>query len=596
MIKLLKYLNKKSIFLIILVVILVVTQVYCDLELPERLTNILNAASKSEALNKIGMLTDDLKTSYTNEIIKNALQMLGFAFIVLSCSVTIGFLSSRIAANYSYSLRKAVFSRIQDFSINEIDKFSTSSLITRTTNDIIQVQMVVVMSLRMAISAPTTAIMGIIKAANIQSAEKLSFIVVISVIALVSLILVIFLLVLPKFKLMQGYTDRLNLVTRENLTGIRVVRAYNAQDYQESKFEQTNIDLTKTHVFVNRVLNLMNPGMMLIMNSTSLAILWVGSYWIGENPIHLGAVFGFQQITMFIVMAFMQLIMIFIMIPRGLVSARRINEVLEVEPSIVNLNQTISSSNNLKGEIEYKNVSFAYENSIEEVIKNISFKANKGDVIAIIGSTGSGKSTLINLLPRFYDSTSGQIFVDGVNIKDYDLKELRDKIGFIAQKALLFKGTIRSNLLYGKKDATDEEMIEALKLAEAWDFVSKKQEGLNAFVAQGGSNFSGGQKQRLSIARALIKKPEILVFDDSFSALDFKTDKILREKLNNLDYNPTRIIVAQRIGTIMDADTIIVLENGTITGVGKHKELLKTCNVYREIAYSQLSKEELDHE
>lgn len=595
MIKLLKHLNKWAYLFIILVIGLIILQVYSDLELPTRLTNILTTASKSEGLLSQGLLTDPLKKEFQKDILKNGLEMLGFASLSMLSSILVCFLASRIAASFSYNLRKEVYSHIQQFSSNEIDQFSTASLITRTTNDITQVQMVVIMTLRMGIAAPTTAILGIIKAGRIEQAAELSWIVVISVIALVSLVISIFLIVLPKFKRIQEFTDRLNLVTRENLTGIRVVRANNAQGYQEQKFAEVNQKVTKTNIFVNRMMNLMMPGMNIIMNGTSLAILWIGAYLIHKNPLFLGSVFGFQQITMMIVMAFMQLIMIFIMVPRGLVSARRVRDVLDVVPTIRTPDEVTTPNPDVKGEIIYSDVCFSYPNSKENVLDHISFTAKKGDTIAIIGSTGSGKSSLIQLLPRFFDATEGEVYVDGVNTKHYDLEVLREKIAFIAQKALLFKGTIRSNLKYGKEDATEEEMFEALKMAMAYDFVMSSPAGLDQEVSQGGSNFSGGQKQRLSIARALIKKPEIIVFDDSFSALDFKTDKTLRENLKQLTYQPTKVIVAQRIGTILDADLILVLEKGKIVGAGTHKELIKNCSVYQEIAYSQLSKEEIDH-
>ena len=595
MFKLLRYLDKKLYILTLAVIGLVIVQVYCDLELPELLTNILTSASKASALATNGLLTDALKEQYQTEVISNGLLMFGFAGVSLLSAILVGFFASKIASGFSYSLRKAVYSHIQSFSINEIDRFSTASLITRTTNDVTQVQMVIVMVLRMAISAPITAILGIVKAGKIESSASLNTIVVISVIALVILVVSIFLMVLPKFKKIQLFTDRLNLVTRENLTGIRVIRANCAQEYQEDKFDDVNSDVTSTNIFVNRVLNLMNPGMRIIMNGTSLAILWVGAYLIKENPLFLGSVFGFQQITMMIVMAFMQLIMIFIMVPRGLVSANRIKEVLEVTPSISNPEVVVTPDESIIGEIEYKDVCFSYPNSSENILDSISFKAHKGDIVAIIGSTGSGKTTLINLMPRFFDVTSGEVLIDGINVKNYDLNQLRDKIAFIAQKSLLFKGTVRSNLLYGKEDATEEEMIEALKLSMSYDFVMNSDDKLDLGVAQGGSNFSGGQKQRLSIARALIKKPEIIVFDDSFSALDFKTDKILRNNLKDLEYTPTKVIVAQRIGTIMDADLILVLDEGKIVGAGKHKDLIRNCEVYQEIAYSQLSKEEIEN-
>lgn len=595
MIKLLKHMDKLSYLFIFVVIGLVILQVYSDLELPTRLTNILTNASLAEAAGMQGFLTEELKTQYQNAILRNGLEMFGFAFVSLASSIIVCLLASRIAAKFSYNLRKEVYTHIQKFSISEIDKFSTASLITRTTNDITQVQMVVIMTLRMAIAAPTMAILGIIKAGRIKSTANLSLIVVIAVVALIVLVVSLFLIVLPKFKKIQELTDRLNLVTRENLTGIRVVRANCAQEYQEKKFDEVNKSVSKTHIFVNRTLNLMMPGMTMIMNGTSLAILWVGAYIIDEKPEFLGSVFGFQQINMMIVMAFMQLIMIFIMVPRGLVSAKRVREILDVHPSLSNPTNPITPLDDRKGEIEYEDVCFSYPNSNENVLDHISFKVGQGDTVAIIGSTGSGKTSLINLLSRFYDATEGKVLVDGVDVKDYDMAILREKIAFISQKALLFKGTIRSNLAYGKEDATEEEMKEALRLAMAEDFVLKHPDGLDQGVAQGGSNFSGGQKQRLSIARALIKKPEIIVFDDSFSALDFKTDKTLRDNLKKLEYNPTKVIVAQRIGTIMDADLILVLEKGKIVGAGRHKDLIKNCEVYQEIAYSQVSKEEMDH-
>ncbi len=595
MIKLLKYMDKWCFVLIVLTIGLVVGQVYCDMEMPTRLTNILNYASLAEGAIAQNTLTTALQEECQNQIIKNALQMAGFAGISLACSILVGFLASRIAASFSYNLRKAVYQHIEKFSIEEIDHFSTASLITRTTNDITQVQMVVIMTLRMAIAAPTTAILGIIKASNVKNSASLSWIVVISVVALVILVVSIFFLVLPKFKRIQTYTDRLNLVTRENLTGIRVVRANNATAYQEEKFSEVNENVTETNIFVNRTLNLMMPGMNIIMQGTSLSILWVGAYIIAENPTFLGSVFGFQQITMMIVMAFMQLIMIFIMMPRGLVSANRIKEILMVESSIKNPENPIQPQDDCQGKISFRDVCFSYPNTNENVLNHLSFEVTKGQTLAIIGSTGSGKTTLINLLPRFFDATEGSVLVDDVDVKDYDLSVLRSKIAFIAQKSLLFKGTIESNLRYGKSDATEEEMKEALKLSLSEDFVFSDPNGLKQMVAQGGTNFSGGQKQRLSIARALIKKPEIIVFDDSFSALDFKTDRQLRSNLAHLDYHPTKVIVAQRIGTIMDADLILVLEKGQIVGAGTHQELIHNCAVYQEIAYSQLSKEEIEN-
>lgn len=593
MIKLLKYLDKKSWIFLLIILVFVIAQVYSDLQLPGLLTNIINNSSYAEYYNSIGD-PNNLVAGFKDEIINNFLQMLGYILISLVSQLVVCFFAAKISADFSYTLRKKVYEHIQTFSLAEMDKFQTSSLITRTTNDINQIQQVVVMILRMALAAPITAIYGIIKASDIQSNFTLSMIVVVAVIALCLLVVILFILVLPKFNKIQKLTDRLNGVTRENLTGIRVIRAYAAEEYQTNKFQEVNAAVTSNNTFVNRVLSVMSPGMMLIMNSTSLAIVWIGSYFINDGTLLIGSVFGFQQITMQIVMAFLQLIMIFIMVPRGVVSAKRINDVLSLNPSIVNdINGTKITSID---KIEFKNVNFSYAGGESNTLDNISFTISKGMTFAVIGSTGSGKTTLVNLIERLYDATNGEVLINDINIKNIELTSLRDKIGYVAQKALLFKGTIKSNLLLVNENLTNDEIIDALKVSQAYDFVSNLDNSIDSLVSQGGKNFSGGQKQRLSIARAVVKKPDLFIFDDSFSALDFKTDKELRKALNNLDYNPTKIIVAQRVGTIIDADMIVVLDDGKIVGMGKHNELLNSCSVYQEIVYSQISKEEAHHE
>ncbi len=632
MIKLLKNMRWYYWLMAILAILFVCLQVFSDLELPSKLSSIITISSNIEGINGLiesknpafgvvisqmvangdtkfqplldhymvygfenidSVMNGVINVSKT-EIWNNGLQMLGLAAIAVTSSIIVGYIAARIAAGFSHDLRKKIYRKVQNFSLHEIDGFSTSSLITRSTNDVTQVQMVVVLFLRMAVSAPIMAIRGIILATETSRSSGLENIIIFSVIALVILVAVLFIIVLPKFKKIQKLTDKLNMVTRENLTGLRVVRAYGAQNIEHQKFEEVNNQVSKTNIFVNRMMSIMYPGMMIIMNMTSLAILWAGAYVIDKTPTSetLASVFQFQQYTMMIVMAFMQLTMISIMIPRGSVSGKRIQEVLESKTLI---NNPDSPQNAFGGEIEFKNVDFSYEGSSESVLSDINFKVLKGETLAIIGSTGCGKSTLVNLIPRFFDTTKGEILINGINVRDYDQNILHDKIGYIPQKALLFSGTIESNLRYGKNDASNEEIEEALEISQSKEFVSKLEDGINHPISQGGTNVSGGQKQRISIARAIIKKPEILIFDDSFSALDFKTDKALRATLNTKIKNCTKIIVAQRIGTIIDADKIIVLEQGKIVGMGKHLELLKNCEVYKEIAYSQLSKEELEN-
>lgn len=584
MIKLLKHIKPVYWLLILLVIALVFVQVFCDLSMPDYLQNILKEAMQ------IQNSTDSVLIELAKQnIIHEGLKMFYISLITVASAVLVAFLASKIAAHFAYQLRKVVYKKVETFSMNEIDKFSTSSLITRSTNDITQVQMVTVMILRMAVAAPIYSIYGIIKACQIEGSEELSFITVISIIALCVMVIGLFLIVLPKFNKIQTLTDKLNLVTRENLTGLRVVRASNAEELEREKFKEANNNITKNNIFVNRILSLFSPGLSMLMNFTSLAILWVGSLLTFKNPLVLPSVFTFQQYTMMIVMGFMQLTMIMIMVPRGVVSGRRINEILKTNSSIIN--PQVSQDFTEEGTIEFKNVSFSYGSSEEAVLNNISFKVNKGETLAIIGGTGCGKSTLVNLMMRFFDVSEGTVLVDGVNVKEVSEEQLRDKIGFVPQKANLFSGTIRSNLAFGKPNLTDEDIKWAVDVAQSNEFVNKI--GYDALVAQGGTNFSGGQKQRLCIARAVIRRPEILIFDDSFSALDLKTDKALRDKLKEEVKNSTQVIVAQRISTIINADKIIVLDDGKIVGYGKHKDLLENCEVYKEIAYSQMSKEEL---
>ena len=594
MLKLLKNFRWYYWLFCILIIGFVYLQVAADLKMPDYLTKILNNAGLISKMREYGVTVPaELLADTKSEIYNSGLKMLLCSGISVVSTVIVSFLAAKIAAGFSHDLRDKVYNKVQNFSLNEIDSFSTSSLITRSTNDITQIQMVIVMVLRIAVSAPIMAIKGIIQATKQASSSNLNSIVIISVIALVLLVFIIFIFVMPKFKQIQGLTDKLNLVTRENLTGIRVVRANNAQGYEEEKFSKVNNDVTKMNVFVNRMMSLLNPGMMIIMNGTSLCILWVGAYTINNNVLNIGDVFGFQQYAMIICMAFMQLIMIFVMVPRGMVSAKRINEVLDSKNLISEPEHSTKPLE--KGSIEFKNVSFMYPGSNEPVLSNISFKIENGETLAIIGSTGSGKSTILNLINRFYDATSGSVLVDGVDVKEYKEKDLEAKLGLVPQKSNLFRGTIKSNLEYGKENPTAEEITNALTIAQAYDFVSNLDLKENSVVAQGGTNFSGGQKQRLCIARAIIKKPEIFLFDDSFSALDLKTDQELRLALKNMPNRATNVIVAQRIGTIINADKIIVLDKGEVVGIGTHKELLANCSVYQEIAYSQLSKEELEN-
>ncbi len=572
MIKLLKYFRAKDWILSVVILGFIVCQVLLDLALPDYMGKIVDLIEQQGTI---------------NEILIQGLKMLGIVAGSVLSTIIVSYLAARVAAGFAKRVRRAVFTKINSFSMEEMEKFSTASLITRTTNDITQIQQVITMFLRMAFSAPVMAIGAIVKI--VGKSGTLSWITAVAIILLLSILILIFSLVSPKFKKMQKLTDKINGVTRENLTGIKVVRAYNAEKIQEEKFDKVNTELTKTDLFINRVFSIMTPGMQLIMGGLSLAIVWVGAYLIAGGSISLAVMTTFTQYAMKVIISFLMLSVLFIMVPRGFVSGNRIYEVLKTENKIINGTVTTSEE---EGTIEFKNVSFKYPDSDDYVLKNISFSVNKGETVAFIGSTGSGKSTLINLVPRFYDATEGEVLVDGINVKEYDLNSLYKKLGYVPQKSFLFSGTVEENIKYGDENATEEQVNHALKTAQA-SFVEKLEGGLNYPVSQGGKNVSGGQRQRLAIARAIVKKPEIFVFDDSFSALDYKTDKALRKALKKETAGATSLIVAQRIGTIMDANKIIVLDKGEMVGIGTHKELMENCKIYQEIAYSQLSKEEL---
>lgn len=578
MLKLYKKLRPADWFLLILLLALTVLQVWCSMLLIDYTKSII------EAIMNVSVHLAD-----TGEIWYNGGMMLAVAAGSMGCQVAVGLIASFVASSLSARIRTEVYNKVDGFSIAEREKFSTPSLITRTTNDVQQVQMANILTLRMAVAAPITAIWAIVK---IQSeSAALTAATVVAVVLLVLFLTLLMVFVMPKFKIMQKLVDRLNGVSRENLTGIRVIRAYNAEEYQQGKFEEANEKITKTQLFTGRIMSLMSPVMMLIMNGISLAIYWIGASLINSQSTDYATITAFMSLASQIIMAFMMLLMMFVLIPRAQVSARRINEVLETPLSVKD--PETEEPLKEKGTVEFRNVSFGYPDSDEKVIQDISFKANKGETVAFIGSTGSGKSTLINLVPRFFDVTDGQVLVDGADVRNLKQKTLRNLIGYVPQKGVLFSGTVRSNIAFGNPDLTDEEIISAAKVAEADGFVSEMENGYDSEISQGGKNVSGGQKQRLSIARAVAVKPEIFIFDDSFSALDYKTDKRVRENLKQAAGGATKLIVAQRIGTIMDADKIIVLDSGKAVGVGTHKELLSSCGVYREIALSQLSKEEL---
>jgi ATP-binding cassette subfamily B multidrug efflux pump len=536
----------------------------------------------------LGMDTQKLSTSY---IINIGLIMLLITFISGTCMIIVGYLSARTGAGLARDLRRNVFQRVESFSATEFDTFSTASLITRSTNDITQIQLVVIMIMRIVFYAPILAIGGIIRAT--QTSANMWWIIALAVVVLLGLIISVFTIALPKFKIIQSLLDRLNLVMRENLSGMMVIRAFNMQSFEETRFDKANKDVTSNYLFINRVMVIMMPLMMLVMNIVTLLIIWVGSHQVAESNIQVGDMMAFMQYAMQILFSFLMLAMMFIMLPRAAVSGDRVADVLETEPVIKDLKEPKQFAEPFKGTVEFRNVSFRYPGAEEDVLHNISFTALPGQTTALIGTTGSGKSTIVNLIPRFYEVTEGAVYVDGTDIREVTQHELRDRIGYIPQKGTLFSGTIESNLLYGDENATDEELKTAADISQATEFISSKPEGMQSEVAQGGMNVSGGQKQRLAIARALVKKAPIYIFDDSFSALDFKTDAALRRSLKERTGASTMMIVTQRIATIKNAEQIIVLDEGKIVGKGSHDELMNDSEVYRGIALSQLSQEEL---
>ena len=536
----------------------------------------------------------DIDSIQMNYIFVTGLKMIGITIISVICSITVGFIAARVAATLGKNLRAMTFKKVMNFSKKEISEFSTASLITRSTNDIQQIQQMMVMMLRMVFFAPFMAIGGIIKA--LSTNLSMSWIIGLGVVCVFGIVLVMFTVVMPKFKILQNLVDRLNLVTREILTGLGVIRAFSNEKFEEDRFDVANKDLTKVNMFVNRMMSCMMPAMMLIMNLISILIVWVGAKNIDLGNMQVGDMMAFIQYTMQIVMSFLMISMVSVMMPRAAVSANRIDEVLTTDISIKEIDKVEEFNDNKKGLVEFKNVSFQYPDADEKILHDISFTAKPGQTTAFIGSTGSGKSTLINLIPRFYDVTEGEIKVDGVNIKNASIHDLRERIGYVPQKGVLFSGTIDSNIKYGNKTASKEVVETASRVAQATEFIDSKPDRYETPIAQGGSNVSGGQKQRLSIARAIAKEPEIYIFDDSFSALDFKTDAKLRRALKEDTGDATVLIVAQRISTILHAEQIVVLDQGKIVGIGNHKQLLKNCEVYKEIALSQLSKEELENE
>ena len=585
--KLAKRITGKEWGMILITVLFTCCSVYLELEVPTYVSKI------TELLGTSGTELGDLWSPAT--------KMMGLSFLAFLSSVTVGFFASRVAASYTTHLRSDIFNRVLDYSQTEIKRFSIPSLLTRTTNDVTQIQMLFTMGLQVVTRGPIMAIWAIGKI--LGKSEYWIWAVVVAVIVNVLMTTVLMTLAFPKQSVIQKLTDKLNSITRESLTGIRVVRAYNAEEYQDKKFEEANDEVTRINLFVSRLMAIMNPIMMAISSGLVLAIYWIGAYLINDASLTerlplFSDMVVFMSYAMQVVMGFLLMGALFIVLPRTLVSAGRINQVLDLYSSIENPSHPQTANSSVKGQVEYRDVTFRYSKNSEAVVEHVSFKAEAGQTIAFIGSTGSGKSTLVNLLPRFYDVSEGEILVDGVNVKDYYLEDLRNKVGYIPQKAVLFSGDVKDNLDFGKSQETplsETAMWQALELAQSKNFIEDKEAGLDSEVAQGGTNFSGGQRQRLAIARALARKPEILIFDDSFSALDYKTDRILRQVLAEKTQSMTKLIVAQRISTIMDADLILVLDQGKVVGQGTHKELLASNEVYQEIAYSQLSKEELEH-
>lgn len=585
MIKLLKKFTKKEWLLSFIALILIVTEVWLELKMPDYMSKITRLVQ-----------TEGSKMA---DVISNGAWMIACAFGSLVAAIIVGYIIANVASSFSMKLRKEVYNKVENLSMNEIKHFKTNSLITRTTNDITQVEMLVSMGLQLLLKAPITAAWAILKILN--KSWQWSAATAVAVVILLSVIGTLTIIVMPRFKIVQKLIDKINGVTRENLTGIRVVRAFNAEKYQENKFEEVNNKLTNLQLFNQTMFATLEPVMYLVMNGLALSIYFIGASLISnaliaDKIVLFGDMVVFSSYSMQVIMSFLMLAMIFMMMPRAQVSAERINEVLETKSSLKE--GDFDGKTTETGTVEFKNVSFKYPDAEEYLLKNISFKAEKGQTIAFIGSTGSGKSTLINLVPRFYDATDGEVLVDGVNVKDYQEKALNNKLGYIPQKAVIFNGSVNFNISYGDngKEKTQKDIKEAISVAQAKEFVEKMDDAYETHLAQGGTNVSGGQKQRLAIARAIARKPEIYIFDDSFSALDYKTDAVLRKELKKYTKDATCLIVAQRIGTIMNADKILVLDNGECVGIGTHKELLKKCKVYKQIALSQLSKEELENE
>ncbi len=586
MIKLFKNLTKKEIIYALICIFLVAVHVWLELRVPEYMSKITTLVQT--------------KGSEMSAILEQGAYMIGCALLSLICNIVVGYFAARVASSFSATLRRKIFTKVENMGVAEVKKFSTSSLITRTTNDVTQIEMVVGMGLQAMVKAPIMAISAIFKI--LDKGWEWSVLTACCVAVLLFVVATLMVIVLPRFKIVQKLIDKINGVTRENLSGIRVIRAFNAEKYQTNKFKGVNDELTKTQLFNQRCFEVMNPTMNLVMHGLTLGIYTIGAFLIVGTGVMAEKLEIFSNMVVFsnygmhVIMSFLMLSMIFMMVPRAQISANRINEVLDEEISIID--GDFNGNTKEVGTVEFKNVSFKYPEADEYVLKDISFKANKGETVAFIGSTGSGKSTLINLIPRFYDVTEGEVLVDGVNVREYKLEALNNKLGYVPQKAVMFTGSVNENVAYGdngKEDISKEKIKEAIKVAQGKDFVEKMDGEYEAHIARGGTNVSGGQKQRLAIARAIARDPEIYIFDDSFSALDYKTDAVLRKELKKYTKEATSLIVAQRIGTIINADKIIVLNEGECVGIGTHKELLKKCDVYKEIALSQLSKEELDN-
>ena len=582
--EILKHFDKKSWLYVALNALVIAFQVFLELKMPDYMAEITTLVQT--------------EGSALGSILTAGAKMLTCALGSLIMAVLLHVIAAKVASDYSFRVRTKLYDKVSSFSLEQMNRFSSASLITRSTNDITQVQNVIVFGMMALIKAPIMSIWAISKISGKHIEWTLT--TIISVLIVCTVLIICYFFALPKFKRIQGLTDNINRITRENLTGLRVIRAYNAEDYQEAKFEKANDEITRNNLSAHRVMSLMGPTMMIVMNGMSVVIYFLGAFIINaavgmERVEIFSEMIVFSQYAIHVIMSFMVLNMIFIMAPRAVVAAKRINEVIDTEPTIFD-GEKDGSDSTVKGEIEFRNVSFMYPDASDYVLKDISFKAEKGQTIAIIGSTGCGKSTLINLIPRFYDVTKGQVLVDGIDVKDYNLEALHNKIGYVPQKALLFSGTVNTNVAFGsngKENYTEDDVKRAVKIAQASEFVEKMPYNYNSDITQGGTNVSDGQRQRLCIARAICRNPEILIFDDSFSALDYKTDRVLRNTLKQETAGTTNIIVAQRIGTIKDADLIIVLNEGEIAGMGKHKDLLETCSVYKEIALSQLSQEEL---